>query len=310
MMNKKATFFIDDVIWVFRDLTRQRPASMWDNPYMAILKRAHDEYGVKTQLNVFYETDFWYDDDFFTLSDMTDAYKAEFCEASDWLKLGFHSRKEWPDYPFINADYGLVDRTFKLIYNEVCRFAGEKSFAKSVVTHWIPMSEDGIRALADNGIRITYASCGEKLQWKEELASILPYGHSFRLLHNKKPESGVYQKVTRDTFLTTSLCSYNHVDENDYKAILGKQATIKDKKYDMAYMNSAQAVLNLIPVEILVEELSKFTNQEFLNIGNHEQYYYPDYYAYQPDYAEKILTMGKVMKEAGFEFMFMEELPH
>jgi len=93
-MEKKATFFIDDVIWVFRDLTRQRPASMWDNPYMATLKKAHDEYGVKTQLNVFYETDFWYNDDVFTLSDMTDAYKSEFEAASDWLKLGFHSKKE------------------------------------------------------------------------------------------------------------------------------------------------------------------------------------------------------------------------
>ncbi len=309
-MNKKATFFIDDVIWVFRDLTRQKPVSLWDNPYMATLKRAHDEYGVKTQLNVFYKTDFWYGDDEFSLADMTDAYKSEFEEASSWLKLGFHSKEEWPDYPFINADYGLVDRVFKLIYNEVCRFAGEKSFAKSVVTHWIPMSEEGIRALSDNGIRVTYASCGDKMEYNDEHASILPYGHSFRLLHNKKPESGIYQKVTRDTFLTTSLCSYNHVDAGDYKKIVGKLATIRDKKYNMSYMPAAQAVLNLIPGEILVDELSKFTHQEYLCIGNHEQYYYPDYYAYQPDYAEKILTMGKTMKEAGFEFMFIEELPH
>ena len=308
-MSKKATYFIDDVIWVFRDLTRERPASMWDNPYMATLKKAYEEYGVKTQLNVFYRTDFWYGDDEFTLADMTDKYKAEFEEASSWLKLGFHSKEEWPDYPFINADYSLVDNVFKLIYKEVCRFAGEKSFAKSVVTHWIPMSEEGIRALADNGIRLTYASYGDKLEITEETKATLPYGHSFRLMHNKKPESGIYQKVTRDTFLATSLCSYNHVDADDYKNIVGKAATIKDKKYNMSYMPAAQAVLNLIPGEILVDELSKFAHQEYLCVGNHEQYYYSDYYAYQPDYAEKILTMGKTLKEAGFEFMFIEELP-
>ncbi len=307
-MNKKATYFIDDVIWVFRDLTRERPASMWDNPYMATLKRAYEEYGVKTQLNVFYKTDFWYGDDEFSLADMTDAYKSEFEEASDWLKLGFHSKEEWPDYPFINADYSLVDRVFKLIYNEVCRFAGEKSFAKSVVTHWIPMSKEGVKALSDNGIRVTYASYGKKIDWDGDQMS-LPYGHSFRLLHNKKPESGVYQKVTRDLAIANALCSYNHVDEQDYLNIIGKQATIRDKELNMSYMAAAQAVLNLIPGEILVDELEKFTHQEYLSIGNHEQYYYPDYYAYQPDYAEKILTMGKVMKEAGFEFMFMEDLP-
>ena len=70
-MNKKASFFIDDVLWVFRDLTREQPASLFDNPYMKTLKDAHDKYGVKTQLNVFYKTSFWYGADEFSLSDDT-----------------------------------------------------------------------------------------------------------------------------------------------------------------------------------------------------------------------------------------------
>ena len=57
-MTKKVQFFIDDIIWVLRDLTREKPASLFDNNYMAILKRAHDEYGVKVQLNAFYRTMF------------------------------------------------------------------------------------------------------------------------------------------------------------------------------------------------------------------------------------------------------------
>ena len=59
-MNKKTLFFIDDVIWVFRDLTRQRPASLFDNPFMRLLLELHTLYGVKTQLNVFYQTDTFY----------------------------------------------------------------------------------------------------------------------------------------------------------------------------------------------------------------------------------------------------------
>ena len=77
----------------------------------------------------------------------------------------------------------------------------------------------------------------------------------------------------------------------------------------MKYTTAAQAVLNLIPLEIMEEELSKYVNQEYLSIGNHEQYFYSDYYAYQPDYEKKIYTMGKVMKENGFEFVFAEDLP-
>lgn len=308
-MTKKVQFFIDDIIWVLRDLTREKPASLFDNNYMAILKRAHDEYGVKVQLNAFYRTSFWYGDDEFSLSDMTDAYKKEWEDASDWLKIGFHSKEEWPDYPYINADYDLVDSNFKLIKNEVVRFAGEKTFAYSVVPHWAPISRDGIKALYDNGIRVCYATYGEKVPYEGNGAS-LPYGHEFRLLHNRKPETGIYNKVTRDLAIARALCSYNHVPEDEYMDCMGKFKTVKDKEIGMCYTTAAQAVLNLIPLDILEEELSKFTNQEYLSIGNHEQYYYSDYYAYQPDYAEKIYTMGRIMKENGFEFIFAENLPH
>ena len=304
---KKVQFFIDDVLWVFRDLTRERPASLFDNKYMAILKRAHDDFGVKVQLNAFYKTSFWYGNDDFTLTDMTDAYKKEWECNSHWLKIGFHSKEEWPDYPYINADYSLVDANFKLIKGEIVRFAGEKSFANSVVPHWAPISREGIQALYDNGIRVCYATYGEKTEYSED--SDLPYGHSFRLLHNRKKETGIYHKITRDNAVATALCGYNHISEEDYMSCMGNFKTFKDEGTGMKYTTSAQAVLNLIPLEILEEELLKYVNQEYLSIGNHEQYFYSDYYAYQPDYAQKIYTMGKVMKEKGFEFIFAEELP-
>ena len=72
----KVQFFIDDVIWLFRDLTRQNPKSAFENPFLKMLKKAHDEYGLKTQLNCFYRTSFWYGNDEFSLADMTDKYKA------------------------------------------------------------------------------------------------------------------------------------------------------------------------------------------------------------------------------------------
>ena len=58
-MTKKASLYIDDVIWLFRDLTRQRPASLFDNPFIQIFKTAYEKYGVKTQFNLFYRTDFF-----------------------------------------------------------------------------------------------------------------------------------------------------------------------------------------------------------------------------------------------------------
>ena len=94
---------------------------------MKMLKTAHERYGLKVQLNIFWRTDFFYGNDEFTLADMTDAYKAEWEEASDWLKLGFHSKQEFPDYPYLNADYSDVADLLRDVKKEVYRFAGEKS---------------------------------------------------------------------------------------------------------------------------------------------------------------------------------------
>ena len=41
---KKAYFYIDDIIWVFRDITRQKPKKLFDNPFLGMLKNAHDKY--------------------------------------------------------------------------------------------------------------------------------------------------------------------------------------------------------------------------------------------------------------------------
>jgi len=35
-MDKLAFFFIDDVIWTLRDITRQKPKSIFDNPFMKV----------------------------------------------------------------------------------------------------------------------------------------------------------------------------------------------------------------------------------------------------------------------------------
>ena len=76
-MNKKAYFYIDDVVWPFRDITREKPKSIFAQTHLKMLKEAHDKYGMKVVLNAFYRTDYYYGDDEFTLAEMTDAYKAE-----------------------------------------------------------------------------------------------------------------------------------------------------------------------------------------------------------------------------------------
>lgn len=306
-MDKKAYFFIDDVIWVFRDLTRKRPKSLFDNPFMNVLKTAHERYGMKVQLNLFMRTDFFYGTDEFSLSEMTDAYKKEWEESSDWLKLGFHSKQEFPDYPWINADYDDVKKVFDGIKNEIFRFAGEKTFALGVMPHWMPISRDGVRALHDGGIKILAASYGKRAPYNGDPDS-LPYGHSARLLQNRKPETELYTRISLDTAISDSLCGYNHLPDEEIKNRY-TQKSYFDKKTGM-YLKDLETgpILNLSKLDELEDELRPDLDYEFMAYATHEQYFYPDYYAYQSDYAEKIYRAAEILTKNGFSYIFAEDL--
>ena len=68
--------------------------------------------------------------------------------------------------------------------------------------------------------------------------------------------------------------------------------------------------LNLTPLdEIEGECISKgIEDAEFFGYATHEQYFYPDYYAYQPDYSEKIMRAAEIVHRYGYEYFFIEEI--
>ncbi len=305
-MNKKAYFYIDDTIWVLRDLTRTKPKSLFDAPLFKVLKKAHDEYGLKTQLNLFYRTDSFYGNDEFSLADVTDAYKKEFEEASDWLKLAFHAKEEFPDYPHVNATYEDVFDLFKAIEKEVFRFAGKASFTYGVCPHWVPVSKAGVKALYDCGVRILDVTIGETSEYNGDPDS-LPYGHAFRLLNNRQPETRVFTRGGRNTAIARSVCGYNHFTE-DRLPYTPTLKTFKDEETGMLFKNYCVTCLNLLSYDDVEPEFAKLADKEYIGICDHEQYFYEDYFAYQPDYAEKIYKMCEMLKKNGFEYMFAEDL--
>ena len=208
---KKCFMYIDDVVFVFRDIARQRPSSIYDHPFMAMLKKAHDLYGMKIQLNVFLRTDFFYGSDEFTLLDMPDDYKEEWSNACDWLKFGFHAKQEFPDYPYVNARYEDIILDFGYLKKEASRFACENNVALGIVPHWNTMSKDGCRALSSLGVKLIHMTSGPVHEYNGDPFS-LPYGHSFRLIHNRQPETKCYSRGSRNKAIDSSLCGYNHFD--------------------------------------------------------------------------------------------------
>ncbi len=307
-MSKQAFFYIDDTIWALRDLTRNQPASLFDNPFFNVLKEAHDKYGVKIQLNLFYRTSYFYGNDDFSLADVTDAYKSEWEASSDWLKLGFHAKEEFPDYPHINATYQDVFDLFKTMEKEVLRFAGKDSFTYAVCPHWIPMSKAGVKALYDCGVRLMDATYGEVSEYNGDPAS-LPHGHALRLLNNRQPETRLYTRDSDYAEIANGICAYNHLTPRQLPNLCTTE-TVTDEETGMQFKVyiSSDCCLNLIPLNELEEKMSIVLGDECIGICDHEQYFYEDYLAYQPDYAERIYKMADILTQNGYEFIFVEDL--
>lgn len=307
-MNKKTYFFIDDVIWVFRDLHQKRPSSLFGNAFLKGLKDAHDAYGLKVQLNIFYRTDFYYGFDEFTLSEMTDSYKEEWQANKDWLKFGFHSKQEFPDYPFVNADYSDVAQCYDLTKKEILRFAGEDMLSSIVCPHWLPMSKEGCQALSDRGVRLISPSYGEKKDFNGD-RSLLPYGHAQRLLQNRKKETGLFSRQTPDKAINNSICGYNHISPEDHDRTLYNFDSVADAEINICFKRLCNGpCLNLIEKDDVKQWVIDKAQGDYLGCATHEQYFYEDYLAYQPDYMKKIMIMAKTARELGYEYMFWDEI--
>lgn len=310
-MEKLSYFFIDDVIWVMRDIARQKPASIFDNAFMSVLKKAHDEYGLTVQLNLFYRTDFFYSSDEFNLTQMPDCYKSQFEANNDWLRFAFHAKQEFPDYPYINATYEDVKADYYAIYNEVVRFAGAGSWSYAVVPHWLPISKAGCQALADCGVKFISPSKGEKLEYTGADGE-LPDHLAARLLQNRQPETGIYgrKKLTNGkTIFIPSLAGHNHVSQELMDSLFGRNCSYLDEETGMRFRNiGGGPCINNNTQESIRERLAQLNGNEYIGVGNHEQYFYKEYFKYIPDIADRIYLMAELLDGYGYRFITADEM--
>ena len=143
---KNFCFTIDDNIRFLKEITEQNLDSLFSHPYVAMLRRLHERFGVKIQLNLFYRMEQ------FDLSQMIEKYKNEWLESAGWLKLSFHSDFENVS-PYANSDYAEVFGDCHKVNEQILRFASPASLAKTTTIHYCQTTADGVRALADSGIQ-------------------------------------------------------------------------------------------------------------------------------------------------------------
>jgi len=255
---------LDDNIWFFQDIVKNNYKSLFDNPYLGLMKEMNEKYGTKVHANIYYCCPEF---GTFNLSQFPDKYKGEFEEASDWLRMSFHALKNLPDRPYENASYEQAFEECEMVTNEILRFAGEKTLSDYTTIHWCTGTYDACRAYRENGYK--YLQGGTPVNYyindEQFLEAVRKYGY--------------YHDADTDLAFTTSLCNLNNTQ------------------------NTPQRIPDFL------DNIEKhYPLNGFIDLIIHEQYFYPHYRNYLPDYRERVEAGIKWCYEHGYEPSFRSEL--
>lgn len=208
----------------------------------------------------------------FNLSMMPDTHKGEWGDNADWFRLTFHALQNEPANPYIHATYDEIATDYDLVVNEILRFAGEEVMDTFTTIHWVEATVEGCRAVRDRGIA---GLCG------------------YFMLRDGNPVTSYYL----DAPLT------EHLSRRDYW---------KDTKEGTIFVRHAIVCNNmeLTPDRIgphLAKVASNPGQGEALELMIHEQYFYPDYPVFHPDYAERCEAAVKWVTGNGYRPVFWSD---
>lgn len=254
-------FTLDDNIRFLEESTRDGVDSIFEHPYPALLRRMHEKYGAKFQLNM-YES---YEPDSFSLRDAPDRWRAELEQNADWLRFSFHARNNDPPYPYEHAAPEVLLRDYRAVMHELRRIAGAAATDATTTLHYVCAEKEACAALYREGVR--------------------------GLIGMFHPQSG---RESLRYYLTPEQAGHVHALHQWCDAETGLFFVCNDM------------VLNAVPLERIIPELSR-KEQPFYQVMIHEQYFYPDYSDYQPDFEQKVEAPLAWFQRKGLRSCFLEE---
>lgn len=268
-MCRRACITLDDNIRFFEELWRQNCNSIFQCAYLGMLQRLHEKFGCKFQLNMFYSDS----PDSFSLSDTPSSFREEFERNAHWLKFSFHARHNEPVFPYYENDDDLL-RDFSDVMQELTRVVGSASLAKTTTLHYVSATREGCTLLRRSGVRGLIGM--------------------------------FYDKPGRDALHYYIPCSkWERLRCGEF---------YMDKETDLRFARN-DLILNQHSFSSIMQELQRLDelveegqHAPFLQLMTHEQYFYPDYTDYQPDFEKKLDSTLEFLSSKRYSFHFFEEL--
>ena len=260
-------FSIDDNIYFLKDLAENQ------GRYTSLFDNPYLAFW--REMHRKYGTKFYfniyYETEGFNLSQMPVKYRAEWQANADWIRLCFHARANDPDRPYIQAPASEVMADYRLVMGEIERFAGKELASTVMTVHWGEATRETCVALRKAGIRT--------------LAGYFEFGKT------GKPQVSYY--LAGD--------AVRHFAGRDYW---------RDTATDLTFVK-LHTVLNQVPVDKVVPVLEKIAagpgHVGLMEPMIHEQYFYPFYKNYLPDYRERVERAIRWLQEHGYRSVFYGE---
>jgi hypothetical protein len=258
-------FALDDNIYFLRDIARKRYDSLFDSPYLRLLRDLNQKYGTRFSVNIYFEAE-----DGFKLTEMPDRYQSQWKDNAHWLKLAFHAYANKPDRPYQDASAEKLIADYDKVAEQIHRFAGAETFAPPTNLHWSMARPDGLQALARRGVRCL---------------------------------SGYFRKDNGGWDI-------NYGIDDRRSEYLSRHDLLMDFETGIIFFRDA-IVCNSVAPDQIAPTLDPLAagpeRRETINLLCHEQYFWPFYTDYEPDYAQRIETAIRWTTDHGYKPAFFHE---
>ena len=258
---------VDDNIRFLEDIAAHPEyTSLFDNPFLKMFREFHEKYGTKIHFNLFFERGN------FNLTMVPDRFRDEWAQNADWIHLSFHSKAEFPNWPYRDASPEEVAADCRQVHDEILRFAGPEVLSETTTLHFAAATPDGVRALRDCGVKILLGDFSFNTEGK-------------RWLHY--------------------YCTDDQFD------LVREKCFVKDSDTDMIFC-CCDIVLDCFTPETVGPELDRMAalwpDRDFVDLLIHEQYFYPDYHNHRPFYRELVETGINWCRNAGYEPVLVADI--
>lgn len=212
----------------------------------------------------------YYETDGFNLSQMPDKYRQEWRRNASWMRLSFHARANEPDRPYLHSSAGRIREDYRQVVSEIERFAGKEVLHPVTTVHWGETTLAAAKALRAEGIRTLVG-------YFEAPADVPRVSYYLRL-------DQLRHMLARDYWIDT-------------------RQDIRFVRHDI--------VINTIPLEKIDAHLDRVASDphqaEVMELMIHEQYFYPDYVAYERDYRQRVERAIQWVTHRGYKPVFYED---